>query len=140
MLGKSQLCAHCLVLKRASQSQPIYRWVLSFRHNHARCAHEHIFISLIELNYTTVAPVRNCQALWYIRAAFEILAMNTNNVLFFIRARAVYGKSRGSTLFFGFWWFVVFGTTLCALFAVQTDVSAPSNPRCEAVLMAMSST
>lgn len=59
-------------------------------------------------------------------SAFVILAVNVNNLLFFIRVRAVYGKSRGVTIFFGIWWFVVLGSTLCAPIAVSVEVSVPS--------------
>lgn len=60
-------------------------------------------------------------------AIFIMFALNANNVLYFLRVRAVYGKSRIITAFFGFFGFGVFGTTFCAPFTIKAQVSAPSS-------------
>lgn len=54
---------------------------------------------------------------------FNVLAVGSNNILFFLRVRAVYGKSRAVTVFFGFWYLVSLGTTFGTPFAVDTAVS-----------------
>lgn len=59
----------------------------------------------------------------YAIAIFNILAVGSNNLLFFLRVRAVYGKSPAVTVFFGFWYLVSFGTTLGTPFAVNAVVS-----------------
>ncbi|KZP29525.1 hypothetical protein FIBSPDRAFT_1038860 [Athelia psychrophila] len=54
-----------------------------------------------------VLPVSDCHALSKSLTAFIVLALNTNNLLFFYRVRAVYGNSRGVTFFFGSCYMVV---------------------------------
>ncbi|KZP10661.1 hypothetical protein FIBSPDRAFT_937892 [Athelia psychrophila] len=68
-----------------------------------------------------VAPVSDCQRLEVIMAIFIMFALNANNVLYFLRVRAVYGKSRIITAFFGFFGFGVFGTTFCAPFTIKAQ-------------------
>ena len=52
-----------------------------------------------------------------------IIALNTNNILFFTRVRAVYGKSLRITALFGFCYMAVFGTSLSVPFALHAEVS-----------------
>ncbi|KZP25243.1 hypothetical protein FIBSPDRAFT_950605 [Athelia psychrophila] len=73
-----------------------------------------------------VAPVGNCQTMFYIEAVFLILSSSTNNLLQFIRVRAVYGKSRSVTAFFGFWWLAVIGTTSTIPWAVEATHLGPT--------------
>ncbi|KZP23259.1 hypothetical protein FIBSPDRAFT_823569 [Athelia psychrophila] len=79
-----------------------------------------------------VAPVKNCQVLQLFVAIFIILALSASNALFFLRVRAVYGKSRSITAFFGLSWFIVFVTILSALFAIKVQHIGPTN-RCVTV-------
>ncbi|KZP13832.1 hypothetical protein FIBSPDRAFT_123348 [Athelia psychrophila] len=50
----------------------------------------------IKLTAVAIAPVSNCQALWNTIVAFTILSVNANNLLFFVRVRAVSQPSSGS--------------------------------------------
>ncbi|KZP17711.1 hypothetical protein FIBSPDRAFT_933904 [Athelia psychrophila] len=74
-----------------------------------------------------VAPIGNCQTMFYIVIVFLILASSANNVLLFIRVRAVYDKSRSVTVFFGFWYFAVLGTTSAAPWAMEAVHLGPTN-------------
>lgn len=59
----------------------------------------------------------------YFQEALIILALSTNNILYFLRVRAVCGKSRNITIFFGCCACIVFGITLSAPLGVRTAVS-----------------
>ncbi|KZP29550.1 hypothetical protein FIBSPDRAFT_1038869 [Athelia psychrophila] len=59
-----------------------------------------------------VLPVRDCHALSKIFTAFLQLTLNSNNLLFFFRIRAVYSNSLRVSLFFGFCYIVVFITSV----------------------------
>ncbi|KZP03518.1 hypothetical protein FIBSPDRAFT_768830 [Athelia psychrophila] len=74
-----------------------------------------------------VAPVSNCQTMIYIVEILLILSSSTNNLLLFIRVRAVYGKSRSVTAFFGFWYLVVLGTTAAGPWAIEAAHIGPTN-------------
>ncbi|KAF7973019.1 hypothetical protein HWV62_16410 [Athelia sp. TMB] len=50
-----------------------------------------------------------------------IVALNANNILFFTRVRAVYGKSLRITALFGFCYMTVFGTSLSVPFALHAE-------------------
>lgn len=80
-----------------------------------------------QLTLPTVAPVDDCGTLWYIVNTLSILAMGSNNGLFFIRVRAVYGNARWATTFFGFLWLVVFVTTCFGLFDTKVGVRFSSS-------------
>lgn len=69
--------------------------------------------------------MRNCQSLIYAISVLTILALNTNNILFLFRIRAVYGNSRWVNAFFGFWYLVVLGTSLGVPFVMHAAVSFP---------------
>ncbi|KZP11012.1 hypothetical protein FIBSPDRAFT_871924 [Athelia psychrophila] len=63
-----------------------------------------------------VAPIGNCQTMFYIVIVFLILASSANNVLLFIL-----------TVFFGFWYFAVLGTTSAAPWAMEAVHLGPTN-------------
>ncbi|KAF7979705.1 hypothetical protein HWV62_41044 [Athelia sp. TMB] len=75
---------------------------------------------------STVAAVKNCQMLMNGISLLIILALNTNNILFFIRARAVYGNSRAVSAFFGFWFLVVLGTSISVPFGLYAGHLGPT--------------
>ncbi|KZP29717.1 hypothetical protein FIBSPDRAFT_946596 [Athelia psychrophila] len=72
------------------------------------------------------APINNCQALMRAILALVILALNTNNLLFFIRVRAVYGKSLNATALFGFLYFAVFGSSMVVPFSLHAEHIGPT--------------
>ncbi|KZP11057.1 hypothetical protein FIBSPDRAFT_871995 [Athelia psychrophila] len=74
-----------------------------------------------------VAPISNCQTMLDIVDVFLILSSSTNNLLLFIRVRAVYGKSRSVTAFFGFWYLAVLGTTSAIPWAIEAAHLGPTN-------------
>lgn len=71
--------------------------------------------------------MRNCQSLIYAISVLTILALNTNNILFLFRIRAVYGNSRWVNAFFGFWYLVVLGTSLGVPFVMHAAHIGPTN-------------
>ncbi|KAF7979246.1 hypothetical protein HWV62_43224 [Athelia sp. TMB] len=75
----------------------------------------------------TVAPVKNCQALVVANAILIVLALNANNILFFVRVRAVWGKSARITTFFGFCYLAVFSTSMLIPFALNASHILPTN-------------
>ncbi|KZP29684.1 hypothetical protein FIBSPDRAFT_726991 [Athelia psychrophila] len=72
------------------------------------------------------APIKNCPALMRAILATNIIALNTNNLLFFFRVRAVYGKSLSVTVLFGFLYFTVFGTTMVTPFSLNAEHIGPT--------------
>ncbi|KZP15501.1 hypothetical protein FIBSPDRAFT_832648 [Athelia psychrophila] len=76
-----------------------------------------------------VAPIKNCQAMMHAISALTILALNTNNLLFFFRVRAVFGKSLSATVLFGFLYLAVFGTTMVIPFSLRAENIGPTQ-RC----------
>lgn len=58
----------------------------------------------------------------YFQGTLIILALIPNNLLYFLRLRAIYGKSRNITVLFGCCTFIVFGISLCAPFAIEAAV------------------
>ncbi|KZP11060.1 hypothetical protein FIBSPDRAFT_757312 [Athelia psychrophila] len=82
--------------------------------------------SLIMVIYQ-VAPVSNCQIMLYFMGVFIALSSGTNNLLLFIRVRAVYGRSRSVTAFFGFWYLAALGTMSTTPWAVETAHIGPTN-------------
>ncbi|KZP25244.1 hypothetical protein FIBSPDRAFT_1041705 [Athelia psychrophila] len=73
-----------------------------------------------------VAPVGDCQTMLYIVVIFMILSSSTTNLLLLIRVRAVYGKSRSVTAFFGFWYLAILGTTLAIPWAMEAAHLGPT--------------
>ncbi|KZP08315.1 hypothetical protein FIBSPDRAFT_840428 [Athelia psychrophila] len=96
-------------------------------------------LSLSKITYFSsrlaVLPVRDCHALSKIFAAFLQLTLNSNNLLFFFRIRAVYSNSLRVSLFFGFCYIVVFVTsvlvpsTLNAIYIGPTEYCVESEIR-----------
>ncbi|KZP08596.1 hypothetical protein FIBSPDRAFT_938926 [Athelia psychrophila] len=73
-----------------------------------------------------VAPISNCHTMAHVTTVFFILSSNANNLLLFIRIRAVYGNSRSVTAFFGFWYLAVLGTTSPIPWAIEVVHLGPT--------------
>ncbi|KZP25261.1 hypothetical protein FIBSPDRAFT_856247 [Athelia psychrophila] len=73
-----------------------------------------------------VAPIGNCQTMLYTVVIFLILSSSANNLLLLIRVRAVYGKSRSATAFFGFSYLAVLGTTSAVPWAMEAAHLGPT--------------
>ncbi|KZP25250.1 hypothetical protein FIBSPDRAFT_821220 [Athelia psychrophila] len=72
------------------------------------------------------APIGNCQTMVHMVDIFFILSTITNNLLLLIRVRAVYGKSRSITAFFGFWYLAVLGTASASPWAMDAAHLGPT--------------
>ena len=102
--------------------QNFLTYLLPVLHDAPRCAWRCLSSSRSRLISSAVAPISDCQTYWYIVATFCMLAMSSNNLLFFIRVRAVYGNSPSVTAFFGLLWLLVLSSTVWAPWAIQFSV------------------
>ncbi|KZP07639.1 hypothetical protein FIBSPDRAFT_875303 [Athelia psychrophila] len=73
-----------------------------------------------------VAPVTNCEALMHATTTLTVLSLNANNLLFFVRVRAVYGNSRRVSAFFGFLYMIVLSVSMYIPFSLSATNIGPT--------------